>query len=474
MGFKKIDFFKWEKVKKRKYQIMLKKIFKDYEEADKALKNLNKDLELLDIKDKEKVKKFKERSKKTLFNVDAFMYWAYYLNLDQKKDILQNNNILYKEKFLYEKKLGIIKENKSKETKEEIEKHEYEDILKKYNNKINYLIQKASFEKDKDKKLKLIIDLEYVFYEIQKELNSKNINLEYNPYYFNPLYMEKIISEIKKYNNKLYKKYKKEKKEIEKNFVPKRISVKKLFNSLVNSLEILGKDYTKKIENALSENRIDYFNRENKKQENHMNYNRISIMGNLRSKDIFILSHEISHMLEYEFKDENKIDLETEVYAIVNEYLSYIFFQNNKIDEEDFFEREEILKEFKIKNILRIQDRINGFQIIQKMFELFENKEEKIEEKLKEIYKEELEDFLDNISLYNPYLNCIYIIAEFVSKYIAEKIYKGEITAERYLICLNKTKENSVKNKYINLKKYLNIDIYDFSFLKNCIEQYFI
>lgn len=255
--------------------------------------------------------------------------------------------------------------------------------------------------------------------------------------------------------------------------MPKRISVKKIFNSLVNSLEILGKDYTKKIENALSENRIDYFNRENKKQENHMNYNRISIMGNLRSKDIFILSHEISHMLEYEFKDENKIDLETEVYAVVNEYLSYIFFQNNKIDEEDFFEREEILNEFKIKNILRIQDRINGFQIIQKMFELFENKEEKIEEKLKEIYKEELEDFLDNISLYNPYFNCIYIIAEFVSKYIAEKIYKGEITTERYLICLNKTKENNVKNKYINLKKYLNIDIYDFSFLKKCIEQYF-
>lgn len=217
MGFKKIDFFKWEKVKKRKYQIMLKKIFKDYEEVDKALKNLNKDLEFLDIKDKEEVKKFKERSKKTLFNVDAFMYWAYYLNLDQKKDILENNNILYKEKFLYEKKLGKIKENKSKETKEEIEKHEYEDILKKYNNKINYLIQKASFEKDKDKKLKLIIDLEYVFYEIQKELNAKNINLEYNPYYFNPLYMEKIISEIKKYNNKLYKKYKKEKEEIEKN-----------------------------------------------------------------------------------------------------------------------------------------------------------------------------------------------------------------------------------------------------------------
>lgn len=203
-------------------------------------------------------------------------------------------------------------------------------------------------------------------------------------------------------------------------------------------------------------------------------------MGNLRVKDIFILSHELSHMIEYEFKkdmnfEKNKIDKETEVYAIINEYLSYIYFQKNKVDEENFFEKNEIINEFKINHILRINERINEFQIIQKMFELFEKKEEKVEEKLKKIYKEKIDDFLNNLSLYNPYLNCIYIIAEFVAKHIADKIYENEITNKMYLSCLkeNKDKESNIKNKYINLKKYLNVNIYNFDFLKKCIKEYY-
>lgn len=44
-------------------------------------------------------------------------------------------------------------------------------------------------------------------------------------------------------------------------------------------------------------------------------------MGILREKDIFILSHEITHMIEEEFKgtnyyiNKNNIDRETEIYA---------------------------------------------------------------------------------------------------------------------------------------------------------------
>lgn len=229
--YKRIEFFKWEKEGKRKYQINVERIFESYKCAEDVLKNLEKNLVGLDIKNKKEVNKFKEKSNQILFDIDAFMYWTYYLNLNQKNNILENNNILYNKKILYIRNLNNkfcqVKVKKLKKSKEQEEKEKYDNILKKYNNKINELIYKINLEKENNKKLKLIINLEYIFYEIQKEMISKKINLDYNPFYFNCHYMKKIIKEIKRYNDKFYKKAKIDKENIEKNFIPKKINIKK-------------------------------------------------------------------------------------------------------------------------------------------------------------------------------------------------------------------------------------------------------
>lgn len=62
-----------------------------------------------------------------------------------------------------------------------------------------------------------------------------------------------------------------------------------------------------------------------------------------------------------------------------------------------------------------------------------------------------------NVSTYNPDINCIYIIAEYTSRLIADKIIKGEVSVEKYLDCLkDKSMKNlNLDNKYANFKNTL-------------------
>ena len=484
--YKKIKYFKWEKEGKRRYQIDVEKIFNSYNDADLNLEELRSKLNSLNKEDVKELSNFYKKSNNILNRIDSFMYWTLNLNLDQKEDIIYNNNILYNKKINYlkecKKHLGkkdaLLNSNLILVDKD---KEKYKSINKIFNPIILDLQNKIKCESDKNKKLDLIIELEYEFYKLNKKLNNENISLNYNPFYFPYDLMKQIIFEIEEKIYPFYIECINEKKKRESNFIAKSISTKKMFSVLMDSLSILGSDYIKRIDNALSENRIDYFNRQYKKQENHAFYNRVSIMGILREKDLFILSHEITHMIEEEFKgtnyyiNKNNIDRETEIYAFISEYLSYEYFKNNKIDSNKFFTNEEIIFEFYARRIINLFNNIKTYNIILKMFKYFEQGKIDIKEQILNEDKEYIDMFLENVSTYNPYIHCIYIIAEYTSRLIADKIIKGEVSVEKYLDCLkDKSMKNlNLDNKYANLKKYFNIDVYDFNFSKMAIKKYF-
>ena len=398
-----------------------------------------------------------------------------------------------------------------------------------------------------------IVKLEYEMYKSYIEMKKENA-LEYNPFYFEKEYIDFLLKEITEnilkykkniansieekgleytYNNINYIR-------LDKNNISsqkiRRISISKLVENFKSALKVLGKDYIANIEKMFLENNIDYYNRNNKIQLNHVKYGKLNMLGIFIEEDIYLLSHEMSHLIEDIYEKENdkyayilkedRVDKETEIYSLVNENIVYFYFkyisENENINKnEKFFEASELEKHFKRKNILRLYRYFNNASITKKLFEIFEklNKNEKvscnneecyynlkntdIENIRKEIEKEYLKlleieyekeklekDYFKNIIakwaidylLYDSYFDIIYIISQIVGYDIAKKIILEDISGEEYIDVLKKRDKNNIKDifeKMYNIdKKYngtrkLGIDIYDRNILKEIISKYF-
>lgn len=398
-----------------------------------------------------------------------------------------------------------------------------------------------------------IVKLEYEMYKSYIEMKKENV-LEYNPFYFEKGYIDFLLKEITEnilkhkkniannieekgleytYNNINYIR-------LDKNNISsqkiRRISISKLVENFKSALKVLGKDYIATIENMFLENNIDYYNRNNKIKLNHVKYGKLNMLGILTEEDIYLLSHEMSHLIEDIYEKENnkysyilkedRVDKETEIYSLVNENLVYLYFKNISENEninknEKFFEASELEKHFKRKNILRLYRYFNNASITKKLFEIFEklNKNEKvscnneecyynlkntdIENIRKEIEKEYLKlleieyekeklekDYFKNIIakwtidylIYDSYFDVIYIISQIVGYDIAKKIILEDISGEEYINVLKKRDKNNIKDifekmynidkKYNGIKK-LGIDIYDMDVMRKIISKYF-
>lgn len=398
-----------------------------------------------------------------------------------------------------------------------------------------------------------IVKLEYEMYKSYIEMKKENA-LEYNPFYFEKEYIDFLLKEITEnilkykkniansieekgleytYNNINYIR-------LDKNNISsqkiRRISISKLVENFKSALKVLGKDYIANIEKMFLENNIDYYNRNNKIQLNHVKYGKLNMLGILIEEDIYLLSHEMSHLIEDIYEKENdkyayilkedRVDKETEIYSLANENIVYLYFkyisENENINKnEKFFKASELEKHFKRKNILRLYRYFNNASMTKKLFEIFEklNKNEKvscnneecyynlkntdIENIRKEIEKEYLKlleieyekeklekDYFKNIIakwaidylLYDSYFDIIYIISQIVGYDIAKKIMLEDISGEEYIDVLKKRDKNNIKDifeKMYNIdKKYngtrkLGIDIYDRNILKEIISKYF-
>lgn len=350
-----------------------------------------------------------------------------------------------------------------------------------------------------------IVKLEYEMYKSYMKMKKENV-LEYNPFYFGKGYIDFLLKEITE--NIL--KYKKnianniEEKELkytynninyirlDKNNISsqkiRRISISKLVENFKSALKVLGKDYIANIEKMFLENNIDYYNRNNKIQLNHVKYGKLNMLGILTEEDIYLLSHEMSHLIEDVYEKENNkysyilkedmADKETEIYSLVNENLVYLYFkkmnENTKSVSDKFFTSDELKKYFEEKNILRLYRYYNNISITKKLFEIFSklNEEEHytlddddIVNIIKEVEKEylrlldieyEKEKFEDNSNcfenilskwavdylLYDSYFDVIYIISQIVGYDIAKKIIDKNITKEEYIGVLKKNKKN--------------------------------
>ena len=350
-----------------------------------------------------------------------------------------------------------------------------------------------------------MVKFEYEMYKSYIEMKKENV-LEYNPFYFNNKYIDFLLKEITE--NIL-----KHKKNIERNIGEKgldytynninyirldenninsqkirRISISKLVENFKSSLKVLGKDYIATIEKIFLENNIDYYNRNNKIQLNHVKYGKLNMLGILAEEDIYLLSHEISHLIEDVYEKENNkyayilkedsIDKETEIYSLVNENLVYLYFknmnENTKSVSDKFFTTEELKKYFEERNILRLYRYYNNISITKKLFEIFSklNEEEHYtleDDDIVNIIKEVENEYLrlldieyekeklknnsncfENILpkwvidylLYDSYFDVIYIVSQIVGYDIAKKIIDKNITKEEYIGVLKKNKKN--------------------------------
>lgn len=350
-----------------------------------------------------------------------------------------------------------------------------------------------------------MVKLEYEMYKGYIEMKKENV-LEYNPFYFNNNYMDFLLKEITE--NIL-----KHKKNIARNIGEKgldytynninyirldenninsqkirRISISKLVENFKSALKVLGKDYIATIEKMFLKNNIDYYNRNNKIQLNHVKYGKLNMLGILTEEDIYLLSHEISHLIEDVYEKENNkysyilkedmVDKETEIYSLVNENLIYLYFkkicENTKDVSDKFFTSDELKKYSEERNILRLYRYYNNISITKKLFEKFSklNLEENytlddndIVNIIKEVENEYLrlldieyeKEKLENNSncfenilpkwvidylIYDSYFDIIYIISQIVGYDIANEIIDKDITKEEYIGVLKKNKKN--------------------------------
>lgn len=504
--------------------------------VDNVLKILGKDMQKLYEKYilKEKYKKIiRKRNKLT----NDILKEIYLIKNNISKDIAKVN-VIYDGKEISLR--DIYNLELDFKTKEKLLNEYYDNVHKIYSK----YYEKLAIN---------IVKLEYEMYKSYIVMKKENI-LEYNPFYFEKGYIDFLLKEITEnilkykkniannieengleytYNNINYIR-------LDKNNISsqkiRRISISKLVENFKSALKVLGKDYIANIEKMFLENNIDYYNRNNKIQLNHVKYGKLNMLGILIEEDIYLLSHEMSHLIEDIYEKENnkyayilkedKVDKETEIYSLVNENIVYFYFkyipENENINKnEKFFEASELEKHFKRKNILRLYRYFNNASITKKLFEIFEklNKNEKnscnneecyynlkntdIENIIKELEKEYLKlleieyekeklkkDYFKNIIskwtidylLYDSYFDIIYIISQIVGYDVSKKIILEDISGEEYIDVLKKNDKNNIKDIFERMyntdKKYngtrkLGIDIYDRNILKEIISKYF-
>lgn len=438
-----------------------------------------------------------------------------YILKEKYKKIVRKRNSLTKDIL---KEIYLVKNNISKDIATVNVTHDGKDISLKdiYNLELDFKIKEKLLNEYYDNVHKVyskyheelainMVKFEYEMYKSYIEMKEENV-LEYNPFYFNNKYIDFLLKEITE--NIL-----KHKKNIERNIGEKgldytynninyirldknniksrkirRISISKLVENFKSALKVLGKDYIATIEKMFLENNIDYYNRNNKIQLNHVKYGKLNMLGILTEEDIYLLSHEISHLIEDIYEKENNkyadilkedsIDKETEIYSLVNENLIYLYFknmnENRKSVSDKYFTSDELKKYFEERNILRLYRYYNNISITKKLFEVFSklNEEEHytlenddIVNIIKEVEKEylrllnveyEKEKFENNSNcfenilpkwaidylLYDSYFDIIYIISQIVGYDIANKIIDKDITKEEYIGVLKKNKKN--------------------------------
>ena len=442
------------------------------------------------------------------------LYEKYILKEKYKKIIRKRNklaNDILKEIYLIKNniakdisKVNVIYDGKETSLKDiynmELDFKTKEKLLNEYYDNVHKV-----YSKYYEKLAINIVKLEYEMYKSYIEMKKENV-LEYNPFYFNNKYIDFLLKEITEnilkhkenianniegngldytYNNINYIR-------LDENNINsqkiRRISISKLVENFKSALKVLGKDYIATIEKMFLKNNIDYYNRNNKIQLNHVQYGKLNMLGILTEEDIYLLSHEISHLIEDAYEKENnkysyilkedRLDKETEIYSLVNENLVYLYFknmnENRKSVSDKFFTTEELKKYFEERNILRLYRYYNNISITKKLFEKFSklNSEElytlendDIVNIIKEVEKEylrlldieyEKEKFEDNSNcfenilfkwsidylLYDSYFDVIYIISQIVGYDIANKIIDKDITKEEYIGVLKKNKKN--------------------------------
>ena len=456
--------------------------------VDNVLKILGKDIEELYEKYilKEKYKKIIRKRNKL---ANEILKEIYFIKNNISKDIAKVN-VIYNGKEISLRDIYNL----------ELDFKIKEKLLNEYYDNVHKIYSKYY------KKLAInIVKLEYEMYKSYIVMKKENV-LEYNPFYFEKGYIDFLLKEITEnilkdkkniannieekgleytYNNINYIR-------LDKNNISsqkiRRISISKLVENFKLALKVLGKDYIANIENMFLENNIDYYNRNNKIQLNHVKYGKLNVLGILTEEDIYLLSHEMSHLIEDIYEKENNkyayilkedsIDKETEIFSLVNENLVYLYFkkicENTKSESDKFFTAYELKKYFEERNILRLYRYYNNINITKKLFELFSklNSEEKytledddIVNIIREVEKEylrlldieyEKEKFEDKNNcfenilpkwaidylLYDSYFDAIYIISQMVGYDIANKIIDKDISKEEYIGVLKKNKKD--------------------------------
>lgn len=369
-----------------------------------------------------------------------------------------------------------------------------------------------------------IVKLEYEMYKSYNVMKKENV-LEYNPFYFEKGYIDFLLKEITEnilkhkkniamnieengldytYNNINYIRLDKNNTNSQK---IRRISIKRIVENFKEALKVLGKDYIATIEKMFLGNNIDYYNRNNKIQLNHVKYGKLNMLGILTEEDIYLLSHEMSHLIEDIYEKENNkyayilkedsIDKETEIYSLVNENLVYLYFKDickntnenireNNILSDKFFTAEELKKYFEERNILRLYRYYNNINITKKLFKLFEKfyklnveqnyklededilkiikgvekeylrlldteyEKEKLKEKIKcksNCFGNIIHKWAIDYLLYDSYFDVTYIISQISGYDIANKIILEDITKEEYIEVLKKKDKKNKKDK---------------------------
>lgn len=442
------------------------------------------------------------------------LYEKYILKEKYKKIIRKRNklaNEILKEIYLVKNniskdiaKVNVIYDGKEISLRDiynlELDFKTKEKLLNEYYDNIHKI-----YSKYYEKLAISIVKLEYEMYKSYVEMKKENV-LECNPFYFEKGYIDFLLKEITEnildhkksivngieekgldytYNNINYIR-------LDKNNISsqkiRRISISKLVENFKLALKVLGKDYIANTENMFLENNIDYYNRNNKIQLNHVKYGKLNMLGIFTEEDIYLLSHEMSHLIEDIYEKENNkyayilkedsIDKETEIFSLVNENLVYLYFkkicENTKSESDKFFTAYELKKYFEERNILRLYRYYNNINITKKLFELFSklNSEEKytledddIVNIIREVEKEylrlldieyEKEKFEDKNNcfenilpkwaidylLYDSYFDAIYIISQMVGYDIANKIIDKDISKEEYIGVLKKNKKD--------------------------------
>lgn len=499
-----ISYMEKELLEYIKYSIYLQIIFT----------NLDNNKDIIKYNDKDIKNNNSENLLKILRKDMKELYEKYLLKEKHKKIVRKRNDVtndILKEIYLVKNniakdisKVNVIYDGKEISLKDiynmELDFKIKEKLLNEYYDNVHKV-----YSKYYEKLAISIVKFEYEMYKSYIEMKKENV-LEYNPFYFNNKYIDFLLKEITKnilehkkniarnigekgldytYNNINYIRLNKNNINSQK---IRKISISKLVENFKSALKVLGKDYIATIEKMFLENNIDYYNRNNKIQLNHVKYGKLNMLGILTEEDIYLLSHEISHLIEDAYEKENNkyayilkedsIDKETEIYSLVNENLIYLYFK--KINEyrksvsDKFFTSDELKKYFEERNILRLYRYYNNISITKKLFEKFSklNLEEKytlendeIEEIKKEVEKEylrlldieyEKEKFEDKNNcfenivpkwaidylLYDSYFDIIYIISQIVGYDIANKIILGNITNEEYIGVLKKNKKN--------------------------------